>query len=267
MTAVASPSPMVDEDRLEALLAELTALPPDSADRLPLRRHAIELALPLGDRLAARYYNCGEPDDDLRQVAAMGVVKAVDGYRPGAGRGFIPYAVPTVLGTLRRHFRDHTWSVRPPRKVLELRQRMANAEEQLSQRLHRPPTPAELAAQLGLDEAEVHGLRQAAHFCRPASLEAMGASKEPQPSLKDAFDTTEDLLALNAALPRLPERLRQVVRLRFWEEKTQTEIAQAVGVSQVHVSRLLFRAFDILRDYVTAAEPDPARRRQLRLRS
>lgn len=203
--------------------------------------------LPLAVRLATRYQHRGEPDEDLRQEAALGLVQAVDGHRPGTGRGFLPYAVPTILGTLRHHFRDRSWSVRPPRRVQELTPRLRAVEEQLTQQLHRTPRPAEIAGEAGIGTADLLAIRQAARSCRAISMAEVDPADRGYPDPADTFAIIEDLLILGAGFSRLPPRLRLVVRLCFWEERTQKEIGETLGVSQMHVSRLLAQAIRRLR--------------------
>ena len=249
----------VDEEHLEELLRRLSVSPADGGERERLRQSAIHVALPLATRLARRYRNHGEPDDDLRQVAAAALVQAVDGYRPGYGPGFVAYAVPTILGALRRHFRDHTWSVRVPRPLQDLRLRITAAEQLLEQRLCRRPTAVDLAAELDVTVADVLEAQQAAQGYRAVSLQAPSVGEltvgDRIGAEDGAFAAVDDAIALRQCLAALPERLQRVVTLRFYGDLTQSEIAELVGVSQMHVSRLLRQALDILRAHLTAADP------------
>ncbi|MDY7090311.1 MAG: sigma-70 family RNA polymerase sigma factor [Actinomycetota bacterium] len=260
--AVARTFEPIDEDRVEALLRELDGLQPGSVRYQLVRERIIDLALPFAFRLAARYRHRGEMDEDLRQVAAVGLVNAVDRYRPGAGRGFLAYAVPTVVGSLRHHLRDHVWSMRPPRGILELRRRVTTAEDELIQRLHREPADAELAAQLGLRTVDVLAVRQSARSGHFTSTESLAPDNPRFADPWDGFEAADNALVLRAALDRLPARLREIVRLRFWEGRTQSEIGAVLGLSQMHVSRLLARALHLLHDGLTSpanAGGNPAR--------
>jgi RNA polymerase sigma-B factor len=261
--ATCHPSPSrVDDIELDDLLARMYAGAPGTAERRHLRERAIGAALPLAWRLAARYHRHGEPLDDLRQVAALALVQAVDGYRPGCGSGFRAYAIPTILGALRRHFRDHTWNVRVPRRLQEMRLRIMVAERDLSQRLQRTPTVADLADELGATPEDILEALDAAQAYRAASLDCPSPAgltlSERTGTADDGMEKAENLLVLRAGLARLPERLRTIVTLRFSVGLSQNEIAARVGVSQMHVSRLLQKALDLLRGYVADAPPESA---------
>ncbi|PRC43360.1 SigB/SigF/SigG family RNA polymerase sigma factor [Mycobacterium sp. ITM-2017-0098] len=218
----------------------------DPGERRSRRQHIITECLPLADHIASRFAGRGEPTDDLTQVARVGLVKSVDRYVPGKGR-FMAFAVPTIRGEVRRHFRDATWSVRVPRKVQETQLRMRHTVDELSQRLNRPPTDPEIARELGLDADDV-SQSQSAHwaYC-PVSLDAPrgdfdegGATiGEFQGTDDPGFDSVEDLIVLSEVIAELDPRRRAILGMRFFDCLTQREIAQRLNVSQVQVSRLL----------------------------
>lgn len=216
-----------------------------SASDAEQRRHdAILLTLDLADMVARRYGGRGVEDDDLVQVARMALVKAVRGYRTGRGHSFAAYAVPTVSGEVKRYFRDRGWAVRPPRRLQERRVQLIAAEELLRHELCREPSRAELAERLGLAPVEVDETAVCFTAYRALSLDAIGSSGGGfcAGDVVDGEDEV-DRLALSDALARamheLSERERAIVRLRFVDELTQTEIGATLGVSQMQVSRLL----------------------------
>lgn len=259
----AAPRPMrPDHDRLvEQALARLHAETPGTVAHRRQRDHAIAACLPMATRLAARYRGHGENADDLRQIAALGVIKAVDGYDPGRGGSFSAFAVPTVLGELRRHLRDRTWNVRVPRRMQELRLRIAAATEELTQRLCRRPTVADIADHLGLTKTDVvEGMRAAQAYQR-VSLDGSNPSGEmlcdSVGMAESGYEYIENRLAVRKALTHLPARQRLVLQLRFFADLTQAEIAAHIGVSQMHISRLLAQSLAALRQELTREEPPP----------
>jgi RNA polymerase sigma-B factor len=215
--------------------------------------------LPLARSLAARYRHTSEPFDDLLQVASIGLLKALDRYDPERGYAFSSFAVPTILGELRRHLRDHTWSVHVPRDLQELGQRLTPAADELSGALGRPPTIAEIAARLGVGEEEVLDAREAVAAHSPASLDERVSGEEQSATLGDllggedaALGTAEDGILLDHYLEHLPARSREVLRLRFQEDLKQREIGAILGVSQMHVSRLIRQSLEQLQAVVEA---------------
>ena len=212
--------------------------------------------LPLARQLARRYAGAGEPLDDLIQVASLGLVKAVDRFDPERAVAFSSFAVPTILGELKRHFRDKGWSVRVPRDLQELALRLERVAEELSRELARAPTPAELAARLGVSEEDVLEAREAAHAYRAVSLDRPRTEDEDAgPNVADAmggedpgFGRAEDAATVDQLLRVLAPREREVLRLRFVEDLTQQEIGERIGVSQMHVSRLIRQAIARLGD-------------------
>ncbi|WP_129311205.1 SigB/SigF/SigG family RNA polymerase sigma factor [Streptomyces sp. L2] len=242
------------------------ALQPPGPARAAARDRVIRRLLPLARRIAAKYRGvAGEEQDDLVQVACLGLVKAVDGYDPGRGHAFLSYALPTVTGELKRHLRDRTGPLRLPRPVQEARQRVRRAQEELEQRSRgRPPTPAEIGRVCGLTEEAVTDALRSEAACHPRSLDANGDGADAlRPALADtlggcdaALDLVADRVSLAHALGALPERERHILYLRFFHDQTQAQIAEAVGLSQMHVSRLLKRCLARLRDELLPPEPE-----------
>jgi RNA polymerase sigma-B factor len=225
-----------------------------------LRDALVERYMPLARRLALRYRNTSEPLDDLMQVAAMGLIKAIDRFEPGRGTAFSSFAVPTILGELRRHLRDHSWTVRVPRDTQELAQRLDKASDRLAADLGRAPTVGELAAELGTSEEQLLDAHQARHAHSPASLEAPVGSEDGLLVLADVLGADDDRLEHAEAavlvdhyLDALPARSRAILRLRFQQELMQREIGDLMGLSQMHVSRLIRQSLDDLQR-IAAAE-------------
>jgi RNA polymerase sigma-B factor len=207
--------------------------------------------MPLARSLARRYHRGEEPLEDLEQVACVGLLKAIDGFDAERGTSFSSYAVPTIVGELRRHFRDKGWMVRVPRDLQELALRIAKVADQASGQLGRAPTPAELAGYLGESVERILEARELGHAMRPESLDrprrddfdSEGESVLDGLGTVDAgYDRTDASLTARDLLARLPDRERQIVELRFAGELSQSQIAEQIGVSQMHVSRLLRRA-------------------------
>jgi RNA polymerase sigma-B factor len=223
-----------------------------------------ERYLPLARSLAARYRHTSEPFDDLLQVASIGLLKALERYDPARGYAFSSFAVPTILGELRRHLRDHTWSVHVPRDLQELGQRLTPVADELSGELGRPPTVAELAERLGVSEEAVLDAREAVAAHSPASLDERVSTEDQAATLgdllgadDDALDTAEDAIMLEHYLDQLSPRNQMVLRLRFEKDLKQREIGAILGVSQMHVSRLLRQSLEQLQA-VAAAEAQQA---------
>lgn len=236
---------LVDPDGPEALLERAAHATPAQ------RRHLVDRVvvdhLPVARAVAARFRDRGEPLDDLVQVACLALVKAAQHYEPGRGRGFLPYAVPSITGELRRHFRDRSWGVRPPRRLQELRTAAGAAAAAITQSHGRQPTVEELAAALQEPADQVREALVASRDLRLASLDA-ALEADATTSLgavlgvEDAgYDTVVDLLSTRTLLSSLSERDRRVLVLRYHRGWTQARIAAEVGVTQVQVSRLLAR--------------------------
>jgi RNA polymerase sigma-B factor len=225
----------------------------DHGDR-EARERVIACTLPLARSLARRYTNKGEPLDDLEQVACVGLIKAVDRFDCDRDVRFSSYAVPTIAGELKRHFRDRGWMMRVPREVQELTGRIAGVRERLLSDLSRSPTAAELARVLGCDEEQVREALAAAAAYRTLSLDQpFSDGSGPLDSIggdDDGFERAEARAMLAGGLHDLPAREREIVRLRFYEGLTQREIAERVGISQMHVSRLIRRSVQRLADYL-----------------
>jgi RNA polymerase sigma-70 factor, sigma-B/F/G subfamily len=238
---------------VHALLAAVDRLPPGSADRAELRRQAIEHAMPLAHRLARRFRDRGEPGEDLVQVAMVGLVNAIDGYDPGRGCEFAGYATPTIVGELRRYFRDKGWRIRVPRRLQELRLRVNQASAELSQTQAATPTLSDIANHLSVPESEVAEAVEAGMLYQPLSLSGPGTSgstlelEDPLGSDDPAIDVVEQRESVRPLLATLSERERDILRMRFYGDMTQSQIADRLGISQMHVSRLLARTLDSLR--------------------
>jgi RNA polymerase sigma-B factor len=228
-----------------------------------VRDELVTAHLGLAEYLARRFDNRGEPVDDLVQVACVGLVKAVDRFDPTRGLEFSTFATPTIVGELKRHFRDKGWAVRVPRRVQELHLRLSQVIAALAQDLGRSPTIAEIAREATASEEEVLEAMEAGHAYRTTSLDAPARGDDPGPSLGDQLgddderlNYTDDWLSLSPLLAELPERERAILHLRFFQGRTQSEIAERMGISQMHVSRLLTRSLTQLRERAGAAEAD-----------
>lgn len=228
---------------------------------LAARRELIERFLPLAHMLARRYERRSEPSEDLVQVASLALVKAVDRFEPDRGTEFSSYAVPTILGELRRHFRDAGWALHVPRGMQERVLALTSAVEQLSAALGTSPTPQQLASKMNLRVEEVLEAMTAATAHDALSLDAPAGSSDNDDAtiaeavggIDDGFDLAEDRPAIARALEVLPKRERWILHLRFAEDLTQNEIAQRLGISQMHVSRLIRSALDRVRNAVGEA--------------
>jgi RNA polymerase sigma-B factor len=225
------------------------------------RNELIEAHRALATHLARRYANRGEPLDDLVQVAFVGMLKAVERFDPGRGLEFSTFATATIEGELKRHFRDKTWSVRVPRRSQELHLRLGPTIAELTQRLGRAPRIPEIAEELGIRVDDVLEAMEVGGAYRSASLDATSGDgresvglAERLGTLDSNFDLVEHRALIERALSTLPEREQVILRLRFFEDLTQTEIADQVGVSQMHVSRLLARSLANLRQQLQTSE-------------
>lgn len=242
--------------RERELLATMAAEPPDSPEYGRARDELVTIHLPLVEHLARRFRDRGEPHDDLVQVGTIGLIKAVDRFDQDRGVEFSTYATPTIVGEIKRHFRDRGWSIRVPRRLQELRQHIGVATAELSQKSGRSPTVAELAAALELSEEEIlEGLESAQAYSTLSIDSAGGGDGDSEPtSLTETLGSEDEALegveyreSLKPLLAALTERERQIIMMRFFKNMTQAQIAQEVGVSQMHVSRLLTRALLELR--------------------
>jgi RNA polymerase sigma-B factor len=216
--------------------------------------------LGLAEYLARRFADRGESSDDLRQAASLALVKAADRFDPTLGFEFSTFATRTIVGELKHHFRDHGWAVRAPRHVQEHYLEATAATNELTQSLGRSPTLREVAVACGRTEEEILIAMEAGQGYRASSLDAPGGTTE---RALERFGSDEDAAhleqrdELEVHLRALSERDRELVRLRFVDELSQSEIAERMGISQMHVSRLLRRAIEALRASYGVAEPDP----------
>ncbi len=222
----------------------------DSGDAR-LRNQLVEEHLGLAHQLAQRFSNRGEPYDDLVQVASIALVNSVDRFEPDRGVEFSTFATRTVIGELKRHFRDKGWAIRAPRRIQELYLAVRPAIERLTQELGRPPTVAEIADNVGFGEEWVLEALEAGQRYRTASIDApdrhYGSIALRLGQVDSSFAGTDDTMVLARAIADLPERQQIIVKLRFVDELTQSEIAAQVGLSQMHVSRLLASSLASLR--------------------
>jgi RNA polymerase sigma-B factor len=244
---------------LLSLMADLPAGP----DRERVRGRLIELYIPLAEYLARRFRNRGEQLDDLVQVANLGLIKSVDGYDADRGAAFTSYAIPMIVGELKRHFRDKGWDVRVPRRLQELRLEITKISGDLAQTLGRSPTVADLAARLEVSEEEIIEGLDCGQAYRAMSLDAPvgGDSADAgQNGLVDLLgdvdhdmENVENREALRPLIARLPAREQKIIAMRFFGNLTQSQIAAELGISQMHVSRLLAQALRALREGLTTA--------------
>ena len=238
------------------MFVELAGLAADSPEFRAKRDKIVRRCLPLADHIARRFEGRGEPREDLAQVARVGLVNAVARFDIETGSDFVSFAVPTIMGEVRRHFRDNSWSVKVPRRLKELHLRLGAATAELSQRLGRAPTPSELARELEMDRAEViEGLVAGSSYNtlsidsgNPTGDDEERSIVETLGDVDTGMERIENREALRPLLNALPERERAVLVLRFFESMTQTQIAERVGISQMHVSRLLAKSLARLRD-------------------
>jgi RNA polymerase sigma-B factor len=241
----------------------MASLPEGDPERRRIRDHLVELHLPVVEHLGRRFQHRGEPLDDLIQVATIGLIKSLDRFDPERGVEFSTYAPPTILGEIKRHFRDKSWAVRVPRQLQEMRLALTSATADLAQTLGRSPTVAELAHHLGAPEEEVLEGLEAANAYSTISLDAPSgdSGEEESPTLADtlggddlSLEGVEDRESLRPLLAELPARERRILVLRFFGNLTQSQIAEEIGISQMHVSRLLARTLAQLRERLTAGE-------------
>ncbi|WP_280865649.1 RNA polymerase sigma factor SigF [Streptomyces sp. SAI-127] len=249
-----------DRSGARALFVELRALKDGSPEYAELRNKLVRMHLPLVEHLARRFRNRGEPLDDLTQVATIGLIKSVDRFDPDRGVEFSTYATPTVVGEIKRHFRDKGWAVRVPRRLQELRLALTTATAELSQQHGRSPTVHELAEKLAISEEEVLEGLESANAYSTLSLDVPDTDDE-SPAVADTLGAEDEALegveyreSLKPLLEDLPPREKRILLLRFFGNMTQSQIAQEVGISQMHVSRLLARTLAQLREKLLVEE-------------
>ncbi len=243
---------------LQLRYAKLTA---DDPARQRLREQLISGYRPMAQHIARRFAGRGEPLDDLVQVATVGLINAVDRFEPDRGCDFLSFAVPTITGEVRRYFRDHGWSTRVPRRLKDLHIAIRGTLAELSQQLGRAPRPSEIAARLGVPTAEViEGLR-AGDAYRSSSLDELLGTGEGSATLGELMGgldgdlaLIDDREALRPLLAELAPRERTILALRFFRQMTQTQIAEQVGISQMHVSRVLRQTLEHLRERMSTPD-------------
>lgn len=215
-----------------------------------LREELIIEHLDIAARLAKRFSRKNEPYDDLYQVASLALVKAVDRFRPEVSARFEPYAVITIIGEIKRHFRDQGWAIRAPRHLQELGLAIRPVSEELGQELGRSPTASELASRLGASVEDVIAAMEAGNSYRVRSLEGLRDDAEPATALareEPQFARVDEWDQIKQCLRKIPARERRILQLRFRDELTQSQIAKEVGLSQMQISRLLERSLGVLR--------------------
>jgi RNA polymerase sigma-B factor len=250
-----------ERGRARELFERLSALPEGDEERQRIRGELVELHLPLVEYLARRFRNRGEWLDDLTQVATIGLIKSIDRFDLSRGVEFSTYATPTIVGEIKRHFRDKGWAVRVPRRLQELKLALTKAISDLAQRLGRAPTVAELAGHLQMSEEEVLEGLESANAYSTVSLDAPDSGDEDAPAVAESLGMLDDALegveyreSLKPLLERLPPREKKILMLRFFGNMTQSQIATELGISQMHVSRLLARTLAQLREGLTTDE-------------
>lgn len=243
-----------DDGRTEALLREMNRLPADDPRLERIRSEIVQLQGPVARSIARRYANRGEPLEDVEQAAMLGLVKAINHYDPELGDRFLAYAVPTMTGEVKRHFRDRTWRIRVPRQIQEGRIALREASRQFAHEHGRSPTVRELTELLELTEEEVIEVIAGSEAYQPVSLDIPVSNEEDAASLGEllgdddpALELVIDHLALRPLIGSLPERERGILVLRFFGNKTQAQIAEQIGLSQMHVSRLIRTTLEWLR--------------------
>lgn len=245
----------IDEQRVDELFAALRGCS-SGVESAALHEQIVTAAMPLAQNIAQRFSGRGEDMDDLNQVAYVGLLQAIDRFDADKGRSFVAYAVPTIMGEIRRYFRDHAWTAHVPRRLKDLTVAVNKVTDDLAQRLGRSPTVPEIAAEIGTEPAEVIEALAARSAYQPASLDTPldlgddGSGATLADTLgeeDDELEKSERYLVLRPLLDRVPERERRILVLRFFKEKSQSEIAREIGVSQVHVSRLLTRTLAEMR--------------------
>lgn len=260
---------------MERALSHTKQLPSDARireDRVLLERYhrtgerrtrdeLVERFMPLARKLARRYSRGNEPIDDLTQVAAMGLIKAVERFDPARNIAFSSYAVPTITGELKRYFRDYSWAVRPPRDLQELTLRVDHVATDLARKLDRSPTTSELSQAVGITEEELLEALQASSARGALSLQAPTGGDEDAATIEDWFGqddgglrAAENHADLDVLLRNLSSREREILRMRFDEDMTQVEIGEIIGVSQMQISRLIRQALQRLRDVSAGRE-------------
>ncbi len=254
-------------EHAEPLFVHLSLTDPRSPEHDALREEIIEVCLPLAEHIARKYANRGEIFDDLLQTARLGMVMAVDHYDVTTGSPFLGFAVPTIMGEVRRHFRDHIWPLHVPRREKELQGKVRAASEEMSRRLQRSPTAHELATELDVPVTDIARTLVAANAFQTRSLDTPARDNDGDPSMTVAdtfgaddphYRLAEDTITVAPLLAQLPPEDRQLLIWRFYDTLSQAEIAERLGVSQMSVSRKLTRLLGNLRAEAADEQPVPA---------
>ena len=244
---------------VHGLLSAAASLKEGTPERAELRRQAIEDNIAFATRLARRFRDRGEPVDDLTQVAMVGLVNAVDGYDPSRGCEFAGYATPTIVGEIRRYFRDKGWRIKVPRRLQELRLQVNRAKVELSQTMAASPAISDIARHLDVSEEEVAEAIEVAQLYHPVSLSAPAGPDtdldiaDPLGDVDPGMEAVDNRESVKPLLASLPERERRILTMRFFGEMTQSQIAAELGISQMHVSRLLAQTLLRLRGALVEA--------------
>ncbi|MFE3800077.1 RNA polymerase sigma factor SigF [Nocardia tengchongensis] len=250
-------APADSYDNIEPRFSELAAMADGDSGRPILRNEILQLCMPLADHIARRFAGRGQELDDLQQVARLGLIQAVDRFDVSRGSTFLAFAVPTIMGEVRRHFRDHAWAVRVPRGLKEIHGQLGPATDTLAQRLGRLPTAGEIATELAVEPNVVTQALVARNAFRADSLDRLTQPEEQSTpsSVLDSlgadepcYQLTEDAMTVRPLIAQLPERERTILILRYFESQTQAEIAHRMGVSQMQISRILSRTLQRLHD-------------------
>jgi len=244
------------------MFRRLKSLEKGSAAFRRQREAIVERSLPIADHIARRFKNRGEPLEDLVGAAHVGLVNAINRFDVETGSEFMSFAVPTMMGEVRRHFRDYAWAVKVPRRLKELQKQLVQAREELAQRLGRAPTATDIADYLGVDrEIVVEGLIAGSSYSTFSTDVQSGADDEYRPSLGETLggvdpnlEAVVDVETVRLLIADLPDRQRTILWLRFFENQTQSQIAERIGCSQMHVSRLLAQALRTVREQVRERE-------------
>lgn len=243
-----------------ALIDELSRLGADDPRRVHVRDELITMHLPLVRHLARRYRDRGESLDDLVQIGTVGLIKAIDGYDPTRGAELSTYATPTILGEIKRHFRDRAWAVRVPRRLQELSRSVATTSDELTVTLQRSPTVREIAEALDVSTADVLEALEARAAYVTDSIDsdddegAAGSAAFALGADDPAFAAIDDLETLRPLLESLSDRERALIKMRFFDNMSQSQIAAELGLSQMHISRLLARTLATLRSGMNTDE-------------
>ncbi|MFC9434723.1 SigB/SigF/SigG family RNA polymerase sigma factor [Nocardia sp. NPDC057030] len=255
-------------ESLEPWFEHLAALPADDPRRRQLRDDIVHRALPLAAHIARRFARRGEPLDDLQQIARLGLLLAVDRFDCTRGPTFLSFAIPTIMGEVRRHFRDRTWALRVSRTLKDIHARLGPATETLAQRLGRLPTARELATELEVDLSDVTQAMVAADCYRTKPLESTLREDDSDSGYivstaalgreEPGYELLENAMAVRPLIERLPKQERQILIWRYFGSMTQSEIGQRLGISQMQVSRMLNRILTSLREQALTPASEPA---------